>query len=160
MMLARPAPAGLPAPEPPQTQAPSPLAGPVVALTATESNPDELLGDKPSKPPFTDSITTRVLVRGEPIVAPPGRADDFAWPRRESVPGPATSEATLDPGSPMLPTHASPTPKRLAAVDHVAHKARRKHPPKHAMPRSLERPPWQFGATERFSAFWPIGSRW
>jgi uncharacterized protein len=160
MMLARPAPAWLPAPEPPQTQAPSPLAGPVVALTATESNPDELLGDKPSKPPFTDSITTRVLVRGEPIVAPPGRADDFAWPRRESVPGPATSEATLDPGSPMLPTHASPTPKRLAAVDHVAHKARRKHPPKHAMPRSLERPPWQFGATERFSAFWPIGSRW
>ena len=157
MMLARAAPAGLPAPEPPQTQATSPLAGPVVALTATESNPDELLGDKPSKPPFTDSITTRVLVRGEPIVAPRGRADDFAWPRRESVPGPATSEATLDPGSPMLPTHASPTPKRLAAVDHVAHKARRKHPPKQAMPRSLKRPPWQFGATERFSAFWPIG---
>jgi uncharacterized protein len=157
MMLARPAPSGLPAPEPPQPQAPSPLAGPVVALTATESTTDELLGDKSSKPPFTDSITTRVLVRGEPIVAPPGRADDFAWPRRDSLPGPATSEATLDPGSPMLPTHASPTPKRLAAVDPVAHKARRKHPAKHAMPRSLGRPPWQFGATERFSAFWPIG---
>ena len=157
MMLARPAPVGLPAPELPQTQAPLPLAGPVVALTPTESNPDELLGDKPSKPLFTDSIATRVLVRGEPIVAPPGRADDFAWPRRESVPGPATSEATLDPGSPMLPTHASPTPKRLAAADPVAHKARRKHPPKRAMPRSLERPPWQFGATERFSAFGPIG---
>jgi uncharacterized protein len=157
MMLARPAPSELPAPEPPQPQAPSPLAGPVVALTATESTTDELLGDKSSKPPFTDSITTRVLVRGEPIVAPPGRADDFAWPRRESLPGPATSEATLDPGSPMLPTHASPTPKRLAAVDPVAHKARRKHPAKHAMPRSLGRPPWQFGATERFSAFWPIG---
>jgi hypothetical protein len=157
MMLARPAPVGLPAPELPQTQAPSPLAGPVVALTPTESTTDELLGDKPSKPPFTDSIATRVLVRGEPIVAPPGRADDFAWPRRESLPSPATSEATLEPGSPMLPPHASPPPKRLAAADPAAHKARRKHPPKHAMWRSLERPPWQFNASGRLSAFWPIG---
>jgi uncharacterized protein len=64
MMLARPAPVRLPAPELPQTQAPSPLAGPVVALTPPESNPDELLGDKPSKPLFTGSITTRVLVWG------------------------------------------------------------------------------------------------
>ena len=163
MMLARPTAAGLPAPEPLQTQAPglppraSPLAGPVVALTATDSTPDELLGDKSSKPPVTDSIVTRVLIRGEPIVAPPGRADDFVWPRRENLPDPATSEATVDPGSPMLPPHASPTPKRSAAADPAAHKARRKHPPKHAMPRSLERPPWQFDATGRFSAFWPIG---
>jgi uncharacterized protein len=148
---------GLPGPELPQTQAPSPLVGPVVALTPTESTTDELLGDKPSKPAFTDSITTRVLVRGEPIVAPPGRADDFAWPRRESLPSPATGEATLEPGSPMLPPHPPPPPKRLAAADPATHKARQKHPPKHAMPRSLERPPWQFGATERFSAFWPIG---
>jgi uncharacterized protein len=159
MMLAR----LTPAPEPSPTQAPgvppraSPLAGPVVALTATDSTPEELLEDKPSKPRVTDSIATRVLIRGEPIVAPPGRADDFAWPHRESLPGPATSEATLDPGSPILPPHASPTPKRSAAADPAAPKARRKHAPKHAMRRSLERPLWQFGATGRFSAFWPIG---
>ena len=163
MMLARPTPVGLPLPEPPQTRAPGvpakapPLAGPVVTLTVTDSTPDELLGDKPSKPPVTDSIATQVLIRGAPIVAPPGRADDFVWPRREGPPGPATSEATLDPGSPMRPTHASPTPKRSAAADPAAAKTRRQHPPKHATPRSLERPPWQFGATERFSAFWPIG---
>jgi uncharacterized protein len=163
MMLARPAPAELPAPEPPQTQTASipsrasPLAGPVVALTAKESTPDELLGDKPSKPPFTDSITTRVLVRGEPIVGPAGRADDFVWPRRESLLGPATSEETPDPGSPMLPPHALPALKRSAAAEPAVPKGRRKHAPKHAMPRSLERPPWQFGGTGRFSAFWPIG---
>jgi hypothetical protein len=56
--------------------------------------PDSLLGDR-LKPPFTDSITTPVLVRGEPIVAPPGRADDFVWPRRESLPGPATRSSIL-----------------------------------------------------------------
>jgi uncharacterized protein len=163
MMLARPTPVGLPPPEPPQAQAPgvpptaSPLAGPVVTLTATDSTPDELLGDKPSKPPVTDSITTRVLIRGAPIVAPPGRADDFVWPRQDSLPGPATSEATLDPSSPMPPPHASLMPKRSASAE-PAPKARRAHAPKHAMPRSLERPPWQFGATGGFSAFWPIGS--
>jgi uncharacterized protein len=162
MMLAQPTAVGPPGPEPPQTQAfgirsrTSPLAGPVVALTAPESTPDSLLGDK-LKPPFTDSITTGVLVRGEPIVAPPGRADDFVWPRRESLPGPATSEATPDPRSPMLPAHASPTSKRSADADHAASKAVRKHVPKHAMPRSLGRPSWRFGATGRFSAFWPIG---
>jgi uncharacterized protein len=163
MMLARPTPVGLPLPEPPQTRAPgvapkaSPLAGPVVTLTVTDSTPDELLGDKPSKPPVTDSIATRVLIRGAPIVAPPGRADDFVWPRQESLPGPATSEATPDPSSPMLPPHASATPKRAAAAD-PAPKAQRRQAPTHPMPRSLQRPPWQFGATGHFSAFWPIGS--
>jgi uncharacterized protein len=156
MMLARPTPVGLPPPEPPQTQAPGvppralPLAEPVVTLTATDSTPDELLGDGPSKPPVTDSITTRVLIRGAPIVAPPGRADDFVWPREESLPSPATSEATLDPSSPMLPPHALPTPQRSAAAEPPP-KAPRRHAPKHAMPRSLEWLPWGF------SAFWPIG---
>jgi uncharacterized protein len=161
MMLARPTPVGLHLPEPPQTRAPGvpakapPLAGPVVTLTVTDSTPDELLGDKPSKPPVTDSIATQVLIRGAPIVAPPGRADDFVWPRQESLPGPATSEATPDPSSPMLPPHASA--KHAAAAD-PAPKAQRRHAPTHAMPRSLQRPPWQFGAMGRFFAFWPIGS--
>jgi uncharacterized protein len=161
MMLARPV--GPPAPERPQTQTPSipsrasPLAGPVVALTAKEFTPDGLLGDKPFKPPFTDSSTTRVLVRGEPVVGPPGRADDFVWPRLESLPGPATSEETPDLGSPMLAPNASSTPKRSAAAEPATPRARRKDAPKHAMSRSLERPPWLFGGAGRFSAFWPIG---
>ena len=30
-----------------------------------------------------DALAARVLVKGEPLSAPAGRADDFAWPRRE-----------------------------------------------------------------------------
>ena len=44
-----------------------------------------------------DPTATRVLVRGEPIAAPPGRADDFAWPRRgdcDAVPDADTAAAT------------------------------------------------------------------
>jgi hypothetical protein len=30
-----------------------------------------------------DAQTARFLITGEPLSAPAGRADDFAWPRRE-----------------------------------------------------------------------------
>jgi len=43
-------------------------------------------------------------VRGEPVDAPPGRADDFAWPRRDV----ATATGVLPP-DPVLPPPA-PTP--------------------------------------------------
>lgn len=166
MALGRASTAG-PGREASQTQAPgvpraasaAPLAGPVVALTAIESSSDKLLGDDPSKRPFTDSITTRVLVRGESIAAPPGRADNFAWPRQEGLPGPVTSEAAPDPGSSTLSPNTSLAPKRLVAANPVAPKApRRKHAPKHAIAKSLERPLWQSGGTGSFSAFWSVGS--
>ena len=33
------------------------------------------------RPAGGDPLATRVLVRGEPVTAPAGRADNFAWPR-------------------------------------------------------------------------------
>ena len=30
-----------------------------------------------------DALAARTLVKGEPLAAPAGRADDFVWPRRE-----------------------------------------------------------------------------
>jgi len=56
-----------------------PLAGPVVPLTLTPGNSDELLGGSGSSSARGDAIATQVLVKGEPVAAPPGRADDFAW---------------------------------------------------------------------------------
>jgi uncharacterized protein len=160
--LAHATPAVLPAPGAPQMQAPGapprvpdrPLAGPAMPLTATESAPDGLLGGGPSKSPYADPIATRVLVRGEPITAPTGRADDFAWPRREGLPRPAAREATLEPAAPTLPPSTSPTPKRSAAAGPTDPRARPKHVPRRATPRSVERPPWQFGANGP-SAFGP-----
>ena len=60
-----------------------PLAGPVVPLTVTPGNSDELLGGSGTSSAHGDAIATRVLVKGEPVPAPPGRADDFVWRQRE-----------------------------------------------------------------------------
>ncbi len=57
-----------------------PVAGPVVPLTVTPANSEELLGGAGSQPAHSDATAARVLVKGEPVLAPPGRADDFAWP--------------------------------------------------------------------------------
>ena len=60
-----------------------PLAGPIVPLVASSVGTDQLLGGPGSRPVVTDALAARVLVKGEPLSAPAGRADDFAWPRRE-----------------------------------------------------------------------------
>jgi uncharacterized protein len=67
----------------PGVPAPRPLAGPIVPLTASSVNNDQLLGGAGSRPVFVDATTARILVKGEPLPAPAGRADDFAWPRRD-----------------------------------------------------------------------------
>jgi uncharacterized protein len=60
-----------------------PSVGPVVPLTAVNVGSDELLGGprQDNRPPATDTLVSRILVRGEPILASNGRADDFSWPR-------------------------------------------------------------------------------
>src|SRR6266404_1273097 len=67
----------------PGQPAPRPLAGPIVPLVASSVGTDQLLGGPGSRPAATDPLAARVLVKGEPLSAPAGRADDFAWPRRE-----------------------------------------------------------------------------
>jgi hypothetical protein len=58
-----------------------PLAGPVMPLTVTSANSDELISGSGAGVVHGDAIASRVLVKGEPVIAPAGRADDFAWPR-------------------------------------------------------------------------------
>jgi hypothetical protein len=55
-----------------------PIAGPVVPLTVAPATSDELLGGAGTSSPHSDATATRVLVKGEPVAAPRGRADDFA----------------------------------------------------------------------------------
>ncbi|EIG61238.1 DUF459 domain-containing protein [Bradyrhizobium sp. WSM1253] len=59
-----------------------PLAGPILPLVAPSFGADQLLGG-PGAPMAMDALAARVLVKGEPLSAPAGRADDFVWPRRE-----------------------------------------------------------------------------
>jgi hypothetical protein len=77
------------------------VVGPVLPLNATSAEKaGELLGAA-SHPDErqADPVATRVLNRGEAIVAPRGRADDFSWPRPDI-------SATADPEP--LPDAAPP----------------------------------------------------
>ena len=62
---------------------PRPLAGPIVPLVAASIGGDTLLGGPGAKALNVDPLVAKTLVKGEPLNAPAGRADDFAWPRRE-----------------------------------------------------------------------------
>jgi hypothetical protein len=104
-----------PEPEPEAKEAPAPaapglpprpIASPVMSLTAPRGAGDALLGGAPVRNTSADSVATRVLVKGEAIEAPAGRADDFAWPRRDIV----TATGVLPPDP------VEPPPKADAAV--------------------------------------------
>src|SRR3982074_1863790 len=90
LLAARSAPIALPTePAPPDANAvpgqpaPRPLAGPILPLVASSVGTDQLLGGPGSRPAAVDALAARTLVKGEPLAPPAGRADDFAWPRRE-----------------------------------------------------------------------------
>jgi hypothetical protein len=105
----------------PGQPAPRPLAGPILPLVASSVGTDQLLGGPGSRPAAVDALVARTLVKGEPLTAPAGRADDFAWPRREVGREQArgdTPVASVSPdGTPAAATpSASQKPKRPAAV--------------------------------------------
>src|SRR6266403_2419044 len=101
----------------PGQPAPRPLAGPILPLVASSVGTDQLLGGPGSRPATIEAQAARVLVKGEPLSAPAGRADDFAWPRREvrreRVKG-ETPVASASPGgsAPAKKLAASPKPKK------------------------------------------------
>jgi hypothetical protein len=63
-----------------------PVIGPVVPLSTIGSGEGGDLLGAASHPAEreSDPLATRVLNRGDAIVAPPGRADDFSWPRADT----------------------------------------------------------------------------
>jgi hypothetical protein len=67
----------------PNEVGPRPMVGPVVPLVASSIRTDQLLGGAGSRPAAVDALAARTLVKGEPLNAPAGRADDFSWPHRE-----------------------------------------------------------------------------
>ena len=103
----------------PGQPAPRPLAGPIVPLVASSVGTDQLLGGPGSRPAAVDALVARTLVKGEPLAAPAGRADDFAWPRREvgreQVKGDTPVAAVSPDGTPAAAPTA-PKPKRPAAA--------------------------------------------
>ncbi len=119
VMLARATPMATPQPQEPEPDAkappvaaapglpPRPIASPIMSLTAPKGVGDALLGAQPARATSADTVVTRVLVKGEPIEAPAGRADDFIWPRRDVVT--ATGVLPPDPVEPPTPAVATAT---------------------------------------------------
>jgi hypothetical protein len=79
----------------PGQPAPRPLAGPIVPLVDSSVGTDQLLGGPGARPAAVDALAARTLVKGEALTPPPGRADDFAWPRREVGHERAKGEASM-----------------------------------------------------------------
>jgi hypothetical protein len=89
-----------------------PVAGPVVPLTVAPGSSEELLGGGGNSAPHGDAIATRVLVKGEPIPAPAGRADNFALQRG----GDADLPAAAAPSELLVPTSADTSPVEPVAA--------------------------------------------
>jgi hypothetical protein len=124
VMLARGTPVATPIPAEKETpQVPGkpgvparPVAGPVVPLTGpTSAGSDGLLGGAAPRGANADSVANRVLVRGDPVAPPAGRADNFAWPRPDSLPASTPVTEPPEPAAGEAPasdaTKAAPPPK-------------------------------------------------
>ena len=162
VMLARATPLATPAPQEPEPDAkeppaaaapglpPRPTASPVMSLTAPRGTGDTLLGAAPVRS-TADSVATRVLVKGEPIEAPAGRADDFVWPRRDVLT--ATGVLPPDPVEPPPRTEPAVAATPAPGVAPPTKQATAPRPPRErrqetsgwqpwGQPRYEERPRW------------------
>src|SRR6202790_2623556 len=102
----------------PGQPAPRPLAGPILPLVASSVGTDQLLGGPGARPVAIDALAARTLVKGEPLAPPAGRADDFAWPRREIGREQAKGETPVASVSPDgTPSGAAPPkPKKPVSL--------------------------------------------
>lgn len=159
-LAARPMTVSLPEPEEPLPQTPGAKpavpaarapAGPIVYLTGNPKGGEGLLGGAaPGRSALTDPVATQVLVKGETVPAPAGRADDFSWPRRPI----ATTSVTniQEPETPPAPGSAE---ARAAGSQNAANGPQAQRPPqKTAQPKQPAPPP---ARSPSFFPFWPWG---
>jgi hypothetical protein len=97
----------------PGQPAPRPMAGPVMPLVASSVGTDQLLGGPGSRPAAVDALAARTLVKGEALAAPAGRADDYAWPRREIGREQAKGDTPVAATTPSGAVAAVPGQKQL-----------------------------------------------
>src|SRR4051794_22897694 len=148
-----------------------PLAGPILPLVASSVGTDQLLGGPGSRPAAVDALAARTLEKGDPLAPPAGRADDFAWPRREvgreqvkgetpmasvspdgtvAAPGPApTASKTKKSTAPVQ--SGAPSQRDLFGFRNAARKPQYSPPP---APNVL-RPPGNVGRSAWVPGFFP-----
>jgi hypothetical protein len=114
-----------------------PLAGPVLPLTVMPGNTEELLGGSGTGSAHGDAIATRVLVKGEPVPAPPGRADDFAWPRGGDAN--AAQPVAAVPAAEKMPAEPKSGTTGKTMQDAAAKPKLQREPPQNNAPRPARR---------------------
>jgi len=134
----------------PGKSAARPLVGPVVPLAMTPENSEELIGGAGIHPAHNDAIANRVLVKGEPVTASPGRADDFAWPPGSNSQNALTAKSPTDNAVPAVAARQQPaarknettgrTSENLPETPRLARAAEKK-PPAAAAAGNAPRPP-------------------
>jgi hypothetical protein len=145
-----------------------PLSGPAVPLSAARAvESDDLLGGN-SRQQANDAIAAKVLVQGEAMPAPAGRADDFAWPRRNvgevgSDPVVATTELPMTPmvaergGSSAVATASLADPGASTAPKPIVRRPRPSsyadlqqqqgiYRPDYRRPQPVQQPGWSFNS--------------
>lgn len=142
----------------PGQPAPRPLAGPIVPLVASSFGTDQLLGGPGSHPAAIDALAARTLVRGEPLSAPAGRADDFVWPRREVGLEPAKGDVPVagapegaNAASAAKPNKPRPVSSAQQAQSNGSSGARAFPPAQAGRSQAPSRPPAAFGLPGFFS---------
>lgn len=150
---------------PPSEEKPAarPLAGPVVPLKASEDS-DNLIGGAGGGSAHVDAIASKVLVKGEALPAPPGRADDFVWPLGSDVKiaepvaavPPASGHPDATPPTATSALASAPAAKKMekrksgSAAGKLTQKTiTRPRPPQETRPRAtpddVPRPPLSIG---------------
>jgi hypothetical protein len=126
-----------------------PLAGPVVPLTQTTGNTEELLGGLGSAAVRGDAIATGVLVKGDAVAAPSGRADDFVWPRGSlanatpaaaAVPAAASASAAVPANVSTKPDLTIASPEPAIAKPEPARKPAQNAAPQQPKPQAQAQP--------------------
>ena len=96
-----------------------PLMGPVIPMSGMpkdKKDSDNLLGSSGSNPIQGDAIATKVLAKGEAVAAPPGRADNFAWPNGSQAQSAAVAPETPIADQPKPGTQPKAVPSALASA--------------------------------------------
>lgn len=133
----------------PGKPAPRPLAGPIVPLVAASISTDQLLGGPGTRPAAVDALAARTLVKGEPLAAPAGRADDYSWPRREVGREQAKGDTPVATTTPDGGAAAPSTPGAAAAIA----------PPKPPAPKKPTPPQQPAQTTPSLRDFFGFGSQ-
>ena len=122
----------------PSGPAPRPVAGPIVPLTGHAPAAEGLAGGgRQGDAPVSDPVALRVLVKGEAVAAPKGRADDFVWPKpasavaeRDFVPEPAAIAARPAPQQQQQQHSSSAAAPRYGGPVSAPRRSPRNRPPR------------------------------